>query len=479
MDETPPAVGGAPSPLEPIVLEVACPLPPASAFLRLASLPYVIFLDSAAPGGPRGRYSYIAAEPLGMILARGRRLTVLARDERAGGAPVYRAVERSDSETDPLGALERRLGRWSSPRDASLPPFTGGAAGLFGYGLSRSIERLPAPRRDELEVPDLAVGIYDQVLAFDHEQNTCRLVGQPIGRGGSIERRRAAERRMRRILDHLEREPGESEAARLARESGRVLAADALGPLAPLPGKRGVWSNFPRDGYLRAVRRAIDYIHAGDIFQVNLSQRLLARCQEDPATLYLRLRQLNPAPFAGYADLGGHVVISSSPEQFLAVESGEVITRPIKGTRPRGRTAAEDERLAAELLRSEKDRAENVMIVDLLRNDLSRVCEPGSVDVPSLFELERHPTVLHLVSEVRGMLREGASAVDLLRSAFPGGSITGAPKVRAMEIIAELEPSARGAYCGSLGWISFAGDMNSSILIRTMTASRGWIELPA
>jgi para-aminobenzoate synthetase component 1 len=244
------------------------------------------------------------------------------------------------------------------------------------------------------------------------------------------------------------------------------------------PGHRGVSSNFDRPGYLAAVRRAVEYIHAGDCFQVNLSQRLLCGATEPPLDLYARLRERNPAPFAGYFDLGDFVVLSASPERFLRIEDGLVQTRPIKGTRPRGATPEEDENRRAELLRSAKDRAENVMIVDLLRNDLGRVCAYGSVEVTALCQLETYRTVHHLVSEVRGRLRPGLGAVDLLRAAFPGGSVTGAPKVRAMEIIAELEPTARGPYCGALGYVGFDGAMDTNILIRTITAGKGWLQFP-
>jgi para-aminobenzoate synthetase component 1 len=211
---------------------------------------------------------------------------------------------------------------------------------------------------------------------------------------------------------------------------------------------------------------------------VNLSQRLLGRLREHPLDLYGRLRRRNPAPFSCYFDLGDFQIVSASPEQFLRVTDSAVVTKPIKGTRPRGATPEEDAALVRELLNSPKDRAENVMIVDLLRNDLGRVCEYGSVRVPKVCEVETYRYVHHLVSEVRGKLRPGMTPFDLLRAAFPGGSVTGAPKVRAMEIIAELEPTARGPYCGSIGFIGFDGAMDSNILIRTFTAGRGWLQFP-
>jgi para-aminobenzoate synthetase component 1 len=255
-----------------------------------------------------------------------------------------------------------------------------------------------------------------------------------------------------------------------------------------VPGPAGLTSNFSADDYRAAVRRAIDYIHAGDIFQVNLAQRLLLPAASDPLNLYLRLRQRNPAPFAGWFDWGATQIISASPERFLRVQGRvgsahrspelHVEARPIKGTRRRTAWAEADLFAADDLLQSEKDRAENIMIVDLLRNDLSRVCDPESVRVTQLCALETYQFVQHLVSAVEGTLAPGKTALDLVRAAFPGGSITGAPKIRAMEIIAELEPTARGPYCGSLGYFGFDGSMDLNILIRTITVSRGWWQFP-
>jgi para-aminobenzoate synthetase component 1 len=245
-----------------------------------------------------------------------------------------------------------------------------------------------------------------------------------------------------------------------------------------LPLLNGLTSNFSSQDYLETVRRAIEYIHAGDCFQVNIAQRLLYPEKDHPARLYRRLRKCNPAPFGGYLDMGDFVLASASPERFLRVDNGEVEARPIKGTRPRGPSPAEDRIIMEELLASGKDRAENIMIVDLLRNDLGRVCQYGTVRVPDLCRLETYEYVHHLVSEVRGRLRDGLGPIDLLRAAFPGGSVTGAPKIRAMEIIAELEPTARGPYCGSLAYLGFDGSVDSSILIRTFTIGRGWVQFP-
>ena len=237
----------------------------------------------------------------------------------------------------------------------------------------------------------------------------------------------------------------------------------------------GGWlGNFDSFGFREVVQKARDYIYAGDIFQVNLSQRLLCPARCDSATLYQRLRRVNAAPFAGYLDIGTAQIISASPERFLQVHERWIETRPIKGTRPRTADLILESQTALELKSSEKDRSENIMIVDLLRNDLSRVCEIDSLNVNQLCEVEAFPYVLHLVSSIRARLRPEASVTDLVAAMFPGGSITGAPKIRAMEIIAELEPTVRGPYCGSLGYIGSDGNMDWNILIRTLTASRGW-----
>src|ERR671910_467725 len=235
----------------------------------------------------------------------------------------------------------------------------------------------------------------------------------------------------------------------------------------------GLRSTFTRQGYLDAVARVREYILAGDIFQANLSQRFQGHWQSTPYDLYRRLRRRNPAPFAAYLGFNDVAVLSASPERFLRLDGQQIETRPIKGTRPRGLGPMHDAALGRALAESRKDRAENVMIVDLLRNDLSRVCRPGTVRVPELFALEHHPTVHHLVSTVVGEIEPGAGAVELIRAAFPGGSITGAPKIRAMEIIAELEPTQRGVYCGSIGYCSVTGALDTSIAIRTVIAPRG------
>ncbi|MEM9186348.1 MAG: aminodeoxychorismate synthase component I [Planctomycetota bacterium] len=443
-------ISTAPVALEPLVEELSPAPDPVVVFSRLARLPHAVFLDSAQRTGELGRYSFVAADP-------------------------FDWVEAPADEADALALLAERLAAHAAPRIEGLPPFQGGAAGLLGYELGRSLESVPAARYDEFRTPALAVGLYDTVVAFDHREQRCWLISHGLPEQDLRRRRRRAEERMACLRSLLEPHGDKT-------SSGNNTAAawapgiEALAPQQPAPGRPGVTSDFSREAYLAAVARAVEYIHAGDVFQVNLSQRLLMRATSGPVEAYLALRQRNPAPFAGYFDLGGTQVASASPERFLSVRNRRVETRPIKGTRRRSADPTEDRRLAEGLLTHEKDHAENVMIVDLLRNDLSRVCKPESIQVPSLCRLETYEHVHHLVSVVTGELSDGASPINLLRASFPGGSITGAPKVRAMEIISELEPTARGPYCGSLFYLGFNGQMDSSILIRTLVASRGWLQ---
>jgi para-aminobenzoate synthetase component 1 len=447
----------------PLVEELSPALDPWDVCRHLAHLPNLLFLDSAMEDARLGRYSFVTADPFAWLQARGSRLTFTGPMEPRAAA-------------NPFRALQRALKEWTTRAVPGLPPFQGGAAGLFGYDLCHHIERLPRPPLDEFQTPDLAVGFYDWVIAFDRVERRNWLISTGLPKRKSAARQWAAVR-LRSVKGWLQ-----SAAGRPAAHPSWRVASDSSPTIALLkvavPELSDVYSNFTPAEYINAVRRAIDYVHAGDCFQVNLSQRLLHRATMSPLELYGRLRERNAAPFAGYFDLGDFVIASASPERFLRVEQGEVETRPIKGTRPRGATPEEDRRRAEELLQSSKDRAENVMIIDLLRNDLGRVCEYGSVRVAEVCRLESFRYVHHLVSTVRGRLRAGLGPVDLLQAAFPGGSVTGAPKVRAMEIIAELEPTARGPYCGSLGYIGLDGAMDTNLLIRTFTIGKGWIQFP-
>ncbi|MGD9633795.1 MAG: anthranilate synthase component I family protein [Pirellulales bacterium] len=411
-------------------------------FRRLAHLSHVLFLDSAARTASTGRYSFVAADP----------------------------IQWWDS-ADSLAKIERVAAGLDQPARSDLPPFQGGLAGMFGYELAPHLERVPVAKIDEFQIPPLALGLYDVVFAFDHDQNAAWLIAQSFADTD-------AQARARFFLGELASPHGElaSASGNTATDSTR-LPASSLAPQHPT-GIEHLTSNFSHSAYLETVRRAIDYIAAGDVYQVNLSQRLLHPATDSPINLYCRLRERNPAPMAGYLDGGGWQIASASPERFLRVADRRVETRPIKGTAALTRDATVDRAAAHELSISPKDRAENVMIVDLLRNDLSRACQAASVRVTQLCGLESYAWVQHLVSVVEGTLRDGVGPFDLLKGAFPGGSVTGVPKIRAIEIIAELEPTVRGPYCGSLGYLGVGGQMDTNILIRTITAARGWWQIP-
>jgi len=443
------------SPAAPLVHELVPAPDPLDACARFRDLPFLLFLDSAPPTDPQhlGRYSFLAADPATAVRSKG-----LLTQELVDGSWIRVAG-------DPLAHIGALVAAHATAPVAELPPFQGGAAGYVAYDWGMMLERVPRPRYDDLAVPDLLLGLYDWVIAWDHAAGRAWIISTGIPERGAARERRAAQR----LSFVRERVGGLPERLRrFVAQGDPPRANQTAAPSYPVPDVPGVRSNFTREGYLDAVARVIEYVYAGDIFQANLSQRLQAPLVGAPLDLYRRLRQRNPAPFSAFLDFGDLVVASSSPERFLQVQpGGRVETRPIKGTRPRGLSPEHDAALARALVESEKDRAENVMIVDLLRNDLSRVCRAGTVRVPELFALEHYATVHHLVSTVVGELAPEHGAVDLLRAAFPGGSITGAPKVRAMQIIAELEPTQRAAYCGSIGYLSLTGALDTSIVIRT------------
>ena len=422
----------------PIVEELS-PVPAiTNALAAFADRPGVLLFDSALRDADRGRYSFLTAEPV----------------------ETFR-LERPAFGCDPFVDLRRTFSEFDSQAVDGLPPFQGGIAGLAGYELGGCWERLPAPPVDDFSLPVLWAGLYEWVIAWDHVQDCSWLVVQPWAHNSG---QRAAE--IRQLLSQPpHRDPNNSPAAPAA----RLTIGTPQHQLNPET-QRGseLFSNFSRDQYLAAVARAIEYIRAGDIFQANLSHRLLCRATCPPLDLYRRLRTANPAPFAGYLAVDDWTLLSASPERLIRVDGDVVETRPIKGTRRRRSTPEADLFTRDELRESDKDQAENVMIVDLLRNDLSRVCRPGTIQVPQLCGVETYQTVQHLVSRVRGQLNPGLNLLDVLAAVFPGGSITGAPKVRAMEIITEIEGVARGPYCGSLFYLSAGGRADSSILIRTL-----------
>jgi len=446
-----------------VIEELVPPPDPVRSCEQLDGLPYRLFLDSAARTARLSRYSFLSADPFTVVRSRG------ARTERLDLREHTEHVERADA----LDVVRSILSPYASEPIAGIPPFQGGAAGYVAYDWGRVLERLSVPRYDDLAVPDVVLGLYDWVLAWDHATSRAWLISTGLPEVSSTGRaRRAAERgaMVRARLASSRRSPSVESVAK------RIVADSAIAPSYPVEG--GWWqselalrSSFTHEAFLKTVDRVREYIVAGDLFQVNLSQRFEASLDEPAWDFYRRLRTRNAAPFAAYLDFPEATVLSASPERFLRVDAeGHVETRPIKGTRPRGLNPEHDAALGLALCKSDKDRAENLMIVDLMRNDLSRVCAPGTVRVPELFALEHYATVQHLVSTVVGDLSPDHNALDLLRAAFPGGSITGAPKVRAMEIIAELEPSARGVYCGAIGYWSVTGSLDTSIAIRTALA---------
>jgi len=414
--------------------ELSDPPPMEEIFHLLAATPYACFLDSSLVMERLGKYSFIGYRPFLVLSTRGH----LCRWKARGGASwttdenPFRALRRA------LNAFRLEGGEENAPAD--LPPFTGGGMGYLAYELGRYIERLPGKAVDDLGLPELCFAFYDRLLAHDHGTGkTWFLALHPVDPEEVLE----AEKRLMETDPPQYRPPAGGGAVRFT-------------------------SNFTREEYLEAVRRVKEYIYAGDIYQANLSQRFHAPLTVHPWILYRRLRRLNAAPFAAYFNAVEGQVCSSSPERFLKGEGRRVETRPIKGTRPRSDDPREDRRLAEELLASAKDRAELSMIVDLERNDLGRVCSYGTVKVEEHAVIEHYATVHHLVSTVVGELHPGKDMVDLLRASFPGGSITGAPKIRSMEIIDELEPTARSVYTGSIGYLGFNGNFDLNIAIRTI-----------
>lgn len=411
---------------------------PALCFEPLQNRPYAFFLDSGLDHKGLGRYSVIGSDTFLVFKTKGDQITL----EHQGNLMAYRG--------HPLDELDLLMRRY---RVANVPflPLTSGAVGYFAYDLGRQLERLPDLARDDLALPDCCLGFYDRLLIFDHLERRAWLTSTGLPESGERAKLRAGER-LKDLEDLVAGAPN----------------GISTGP-EPLPGSGSLTltSHFTKESYCRAVQRIKDYIAAGDIFQANMTQRFSCPLAARPWDFYRHLRRINPAPFAAYLSYPEVTVASSSPERFLQVRQGMVETRPIKGTRPRGRDAEEDARMRQELWESAKDRAELAMIIDLERNDLGRVCEFGSVHVPRLYTIETYATVFHLVSTVRGRLRADKNLVDLLRATFPGGSITGAPKIRAMEIIEELEPVRRGIYTGSIGYLGFDGTADLNIVIRT------------
>jgi para-aminobenzoate synthetase component I len=398
-------------------------------FSPIADQPWAVFLDSGFPNSNQGRYDIIAADPVCTLVTHGD-ITEITRDNLT-----------VKSGADPFDLVKQQLASDFSRVDDL--PFNGGAIGYFSYDLARRLETLPVIAEDAEHIADMAIGIYEWAVIVDHQQQKSYLVGHNC----EGEKWRSLIAQFSQLPDQQRQKHG------------------------PFNVVGDIHSNMDKVLYNQAFERIKQYLKEGDCYQVNLTQRFAARCEGDPWMAYQLLRKLNSAPFSCYLNFPEVQILSSSPERFLKLTQGLVETKPIKGTRPRKPNAAEDQQQIKSLENSHKDRAENLMIVDLLRNDIGKSCKKGSVKVPVIFNVESYATVHHLVSTVTGQLADDQHALDLLKSCFPGGSITGAPKIRAMEIIEELEPNRRGIYCGAIGYIGFDGNMDSNIAIRTLVHS--------
>lgn len=409
---------------------------------------HFVFFDSAKFHSHFGRYSFIAFSPFATL-------------EYKNGLIFYDDILIPS--IDIFEFLSKKIFQFKTEKNLHLPPFQGGIAGYLSYDLARVIEKLPSYSKNEHQYSDLALGFYDLVLSFDHLIQKAWLISSGFPELNKHKRLDRANYRSQWALAQL----------------GNINQAITFNDV--VIEEQAIQSNFNKNAYILAVKKVIDYILAGDIFEANLSQRFQCQLPQNflPFDLYQKIRCFNPSPFSGYAVFGDTYIVSSSPERFLKLENKKVETRPIKGTCRRSPNPLEDERLALKLEKSNKNRAENTMIVDLMRNDLSKLCLPHSIQVPQYCGIESYETVHHLVSVVEGLIKDEYNAIDLLKATFPGGSITGAPKIRSMEIIEELEPTQRGPYCGSLGYIGFDGTMDTSILIRSFVIKDNLISFQA
>jgi para-aminobenzoate synthetase component 1 len=448
-----------------VVVEATAGVDPVSVFRHASRMRHTLFLDSAAVDRPA-----VASDPVDSAAIRLGHHSFVAAD------PIHSwQVERGadwtacrDAIDAAFIALRQLLADLATPTIPGLPPFQGGVAGLVSYecGLARlGLEPPPAAGPDPL----VSLHVYDVVFAYDHDLGRGWFISQGLPARGPVERsRRATERLAAFLADAPADAPAPAPPSRVRSAVGH-----------PLPGRPDVRSTHTRESYLAMIRTGIEFVRAGDIFQANLAQRFEVAAEVDPVALYLRARDINPAPFAAYLDAGAVQVASMSPERFLEVARGEVRTHPIKGTRRITASPEADLYASADLEASDKDRAENVMIVDLVRNDLARVCTPASVRVEALCRLERYRFVQHLVSVVSGRLQRGLGPLDAFDAAIPGGSISGAPKHRACEIISMLEQVSRGCYCGSIGYVGFDGTADFNLLIRTLVIQPGTIAFAA
>ncbi|MBK5245303.1 MAG: aminodeoxychorismate synthase component I, partial [Eubacteriaceae bacterium] len=399
-------------------------------FVLFKEYPYSFFLDSGRDSDNLGRYSFIGFDPFLVFTSKNDAITVQTKTEEK----VYQG--------DPFEELQNLLKKYKMDYSSELP-FIGGAVGYLGYDLCHHIEDLPRSAQDDVKIPDCHMGFYDGIIIIDHQLNKTHIAALGI------------EEKPETIINQIK----------------QTIEGNVKVPMRQdfkINENLVFKGNFTKQEYMHALDVIHDYIRAGDIYQTNLTQRFECELQLTPLELYGELRKINPAPFACYLDFGEGQIVCSSPERFIQIKGGNIEARPIKGTMPRGKTPEEDEANRNILINSDKDKAELLMIVDLERNDIGKISKSGSVKVPELYKLEQYETVFHLVATVIGQLRDDVDAVDAIRETFPGGSITGAPKIRAMEIIDELEPTQRNIYTGSIGYIGFNGDLDLNIVIRTI-----------
>ncbi len=429
-------------------------LTPVSAYLRIAQGSRYSFLLESVEGGEKiARYTFAGANPEEVF-------------RYANGACVLESRDRILwEERDPVSFLRARIERFRPVRVPGLPPLVAGAIGYFSYDMVRLIERLPKRLRDDIGLFDAMLAFYHGLIAFDHVQHRLWIV-RNVHTGGSGSLRAKYDAALREI-------------ERTRKLLEQPAAAEQPKKKRPRGAKVKIRSNFSRPEYLAAVRKAKEYIRAGDIFQAVISQRFSAKTGANPFEIYRELRAVNPSPYLFFLQMNDVAVVGSSPEMLVKVQGRDVFYRPIAGTRWRGKTEAEDQRLEREMLADEKERAEHIMLVDLGRNDLGRVCDYGTVRVEKLMAVERYSHVMHLVSSLRGQLREDVDCFDALMACFPAGTVSGAPKVRAMEIIEELEKTRRGIYAGGILYLDFAGNLDSCIALRTMVIKNGVAHIQA
>ncbi|CAM4207865.1 anthranilate synthase component I [Bacillus paramycoides] len=401
--------------------------------------PQHILLES----GRGGRYNIVGLDPVAVIQGKNETLHISESGKET--------IEHGN----PLDLMQEYMEKWKTDYNPKYPPFQGGAIGYFSYDCIRYIEKLPTLAEDDINIPDIFFLLFDDVFVYDQKEKVLWIITH------YVDEHKEAEERLNEWKDLWMKEASEvTMSFKCPEEKNEAVA-------------------FTEEGFMKAVERIQEYIGAGDVFQVNLSTRQERTLHTHPLEIYTSLREINPSPYMGYLELGDFQIVSGSPELLIKKQGKEVSTRPIAGTRSRGASEQEDEELAKELIENEKERAEHVMLVDLERNDLGRVCKYGTVEVDEFMVIEKYSHVMHIVSNVRGEVEEDKDAFDLVKAVFPGGTITGAPKIRTMEIIEELEPVRRGIYTGSIGWIGYSGDTELNIVIRTLLAKDGQAHVQA